>query len=84
MDSPLSKDAKLDLAHEWIALLITENRRLHTTLGLVDRFFGDVLANCSHEVYEANLNALIDDLGDLGEFLIAHAPKIKALADKTP
>ena len=84
MDSQLSKDARLDLAHEWIALLITENKRLHTTLGLVDRFFGDVLANCSHEVYETNLNALIDDLGDLGDFLIAHAPKIKALADKTP
>jgi hypothetical protein len=84
VDSQLSLKAKLDLAHEWVALLITENRRLHTTLGLVDRFFGDVLSNCSHEVYEANLNALTEDLGDLGEFLLAHAPKIKALADKTP
>jgi len=84
VDSPLSKDAKLDLAHEWIALLIQENKRLHTTLGLVNRFFGDVLANCSYEVYETNLNALIDDLGDLGDFLIGHAPKIKALADRTP
>ena len=84
MDSQLSKDARLDLAHEWIALLITENKRLHVTLGLVDRLFGDILANCSHEVYQANLDALIDDLGDLGDFLIAHAPKIKALADKTP
>lgn len=84
MDSQLNLKAKLDLAHEWVALLITENRRLHTTLGLVDRFFGDVLANCSHEVYEANLNALTEDLGDLGDFLLAHAPKIKALADKTP
>lgn len=83
MDS-LSSNAKLELAHEWIALLITENKRLHTSLGLVDRFFGDVLANCSFEVYQANLDALIDDLGDLGDFLIAHAPKIKALADKTP
>jgi len=80
----LSSNAKLELAHEWIALLITENKRLHTSLGLVDRFFGDVLANCSFEVYQANLDALIDDLGDLGDFLIAHAPKIKALADKTP
>jgi hypothetical protein len=42
------------------------------------------MANCSHEVYQANLDALIDDLGDLGDFLIAHAPKIKALADRTP
>lgn len=83
MDS-LSSNAKLELAHQWIALLITENKRLHATLGLVDRFFGDVLNNCSHEVYQCNLNALIDDLGDLGDFLIAHAPKIKALADKTP
>ena len=84
MDSKLSRDAKLELAHEWIALLITENKRLHTTLGLVDRFFGDILHNCSYEVYQTNLDALIDDLGDLGDFLIAHAPKIKALADKTP
>ena len=84
MDSQLSQNAKLELAHSWIALLIQENKRLHTSLGLVDRFFGDVLSNCSFELYETNLNALIDDLDDLGDFLIAHAPKIKALADKTP
>jgi hypothetical protein len=82
--SHLSTDARLDLAYEWIHLLIAENKRLHTSLGLVDRLLGDVLANCSFELYQANLDAVINDLGDLGDFLIAHAPKIKALADRTP
>jgi hypothetical protein len=73
---------KTDLAWAYIELLLTENSRLHKTIGLVDRFFGDVLANCSHEVYQANMNALTDDLEELGRFLDKHQRNIKLLADQ--
>jgi len=73
---------KADLAWAYIELLLTENSRLHKTIGLVDRFFGDVLANCSHEVYQANMNALTDDLEELGRFLDKHQRNIKLLADQ--
>ena len=73
---------KADLAWAYIELLLTENSRLHKTIGLVDRFFGDVLANCSHEVYQANMNALTDDLEELGTFLDKHQARIKLLADQ--
>jgi len=73
---------KTGLAWAYIELLLTENSRLHKTIGLVDRFFGDVLANCSHEVYQANMNALTDDLEELGRFLDKHQRNIKLLADQ--
>jgi hypothetical protein len=73
---------KTDLAWAYIELLLTENSRLHKTVGLVDRFFGDILANCSHEVYQANMNALTDDLEELGRFLDKHQRNIKLLADQ--
>lgn len=71
---------KTDLAWAYIELLITENSRLHRTIGLVDRFFGDVLANCSKEVYDANMEKLTEDLEKLGEFLAEHQVRIKALS----
>ena len=73
---------KTDLAWAYIELLLTENSRLHKTIGLVDRFFGDVLANCSKEVYEANMATLTEDLEDLGTFLDKHQRNIKLLADQ--
>jgi hypothetical protein len=48
----------------------------------VDRFFGDVLANCSREVYEANMATLTTDLEELGEFLAVHQTRIKALSSQ--
>lgn len=73
---------KTDLAWAYIELLLTENSRLHRTIGLVDRFFGDVLANCSKEVYEANMATLTEDLEDLGTFLDKHQYRIKLLAEQ--
>jgi hypothetical protein len=61
-------------------LLLTENSRLHQTIGKVDRLCGDILADCSREVYEANMVSLTDDLEDLGKFLEVHQEKIKLLA----
>jgi hypothetical protein len=73
---------KPELAWSYIELLLTENSRLHKTIGLVDRFFGDVLANCSREVYEANMATLTTDLEELGEFLAVHQTRIKALSNQ--
>jgi hypothetical protein len=61
-------------------LLLTENSRLHQTIGKVDRLCGDILADCSREVYEANMVSLTDDLEDLAKFLDVHQEKIKLLA----
>ena len=74
------KLTKTDLARAYIELLLTENSRLHRTIGLVDRFFGDVLANCSKEVYDANMEKLTEDLEELGEFLAVHQTRIAALS----
>jgi hypothetical protein len=71
---------KLNLAWAYIELLITENSRLHQTIGKVDRLCGDILADCSKEVYEANMNSLTEDLEDLGKFLDVHQQKIKLLS----
>ena len=71
---------KLNLAWAYIELLITENSRLHHTIGKVDRLCGDILADCSREVYEANMNDLTKDLEDLGNFLDVHQQKIKLLS----
>ena len=71
---------KLNLAWAYIELLITENSRLHQTIGKVDRLCGDILADCSREVYEANMNDLTADLEDLGKFLDVHQQKIKLLS----
>jgi len=76
------KPLKTDLAWAYIELLLTENSRLHKTIGLVDRFFGDVLANCSREVYEANMATLTEDLEELGEFLASHQARIAALSSQ--
>ena len=76
------KPLKTDLAWAYIELLLTENSRLHKTVGLVDRFFGDILANCSREVYETNMAALTEDLEGLGEFLAVHQARIKTLSDQ--
>lgn len=73
---------KTDLAWAYIELLLTENSRLHKTIGLVDRFFGDVLANCSKEVYEANMATLTEDLEELAVFLDKHQYRIKLLAEQ--
>jgi hypothetical protein len=48
----------------------------------VDRFFGDILANCSREVYEANMATLTEDLEELGEFLASHQARIAALSSQ--
>jgi len=48
----------------------------------VDRFFGDILANCSREVYETNMAALTEDLEGLGEFLAVHQARIAALSNQ--
>lgn len=71
---------RLNLAWAYIELLITENSRLHRTIGKVDRLCGDILADCSKEVYEANMNDLTQDLADLGGFLESHQEKIKLLS----
>ena len=71
---------KLNLAWAYIELLITENSRLHQTIGKVDRLCGDILADCSREVYEANMDDLTKDLEDLGNFLDVHQQKIKLLS----
>ncbi len=71
---------RLNLAWAYIELLITENSRLHQTIGKVDRLCGDILADCSREVYEANMNSLTEDLEDLGKFLDVHQQKIKLLS----
>ena len=71
---------KLTLAWAYIELIITENSRLHQTIGKVDRLCGDILADCSREVYEANMNDLTKDLEDLGNFLDVHQQKIKLLS----
>lgn len=71
---------RLNLAWAYIELLITENSRLHQTIGKVDRLCGDILADCSREVYEANMNDLTADLEDLGKFLDVHQQKIKLLS----
>ncbi len=74
------KSPRVDLAWAYIELLLTENSRLHQTIGKVDRLCGDILADCSREVYEANMNSLTEDLEDLGKFLEIHQEKIKLLA----
>jgi len=74
------KIQKPDLAWAYIELLLTENSRLHKTIGLVDRFFGDIMANCSREVYEANMANLTEDLEGLAQFLAIHQERIKALS----
>jgi hypothetical protein len=74
------KSPRVDLAWAYIELLLTENSRLHQTIGKVDRLCGDILADCSREVYEANMVSLTDDLEDLGKFLEVHQEKIKLLA----
>jgi hypothetical protein len=74
------KSPRVDLAWAYIELLLTENSRLHKTIGKVDRLCGDILADCSREVYEANMVSLTDDLEDLGKFLEVHQEKIKLLA----
>jgi hypothetical protein len=74
------KSPRVDLAWAYIELLLTENSRLHQTIGKVDRLCGDILADCSREVYEANMFSLTDDLEDLGKFLEVHQEKIKLLA----
>lgn len=73
---------RLGLAWAYIELLITENSRLHQTIGKVDRLCGDILNDCSKEVYEANMNSLTEDLEDLGKFLEVHQLKIKLLAEE--
>jgi hypothetical protein len=74
------KSPRVDLAWAYIELLLTENSRLHQTIGKVDRLCGDILADCSREVYEANMVSLTDDLEDLAKFLDVHQEKIKLLA----
>jgi hypothetical protein len=74
------KPPRVDIAWAYIELLLTENSRLHQTIGKVDRLCGDILADCSREVYEANMNSLTEDLEDLGKFLEIHQEKIKLLA----
>lgn len=76
------KKAKADLAWEYIELLILENSRLHKTISKVDRFFGDVLSNCSHEVYQANIDDMMADLEDLGKFIDRHQNMIRNLAER--
>lgn len=71
---------RLNLAWAYIELLLMENSRLHKTVGKVDRLCGDILADCSREVYEANMNDLTADLEDLGNFLDTHQQKIKLLS----
>ena len=71
---------KLNLAWAYIELLITENSRLHQTISKVDRLCGDILSDCSREVYEANMDDLTRDLEDLGNFLDVHQQKIKLLS----
>jgi len=74
------KSPRVDLAWAYIELLLIENSRLHQTIGKVDRLCGDILADCSREVYEANMNDLTTDLEDLGKFLDVHQEKLKLLA----
>ena len=74
------KSPRVDLAWAYIELLLTENSRLHQTIAKVDRLCGDILADCSREVYEANMVSLTDDLEDLAKFLEVHQEKIKLLA----
>ena len=74
------KSPRVDLAWAYIELLLTENSRLHQTIAKVDRLCGDILADCSREVYEANMVSLTDDLEDLAKFLDVHQEKIKILA----
>ena len=74
------KSPRVDLALAYIELLLIENSRLHQTIGKVDRLCGDILADCSREVYEANMNDLTTDLEDLGKFLDVHQEKLKLLA----
>lgn len=74
------KPPRVDIAWAYIELLLTENSRLHQTIGKLDRLCGDVLSDCSKEVYEANMNSLTEDLEDLGKFLEIHQEKIKLLA----
>ena len=71
---------RVDLAWAYIELLLTENSRLHQTIAKVDRLCGDILADCSREVYEANMVSLTDDLEDLAKFLDVHQEKLKLLA----
>ena len=73
---------RLGLAWAYIELLIAENSRLHRTIGKVDRLCGDILADCSKEVYEANMVNLTEDLEDLGKFLEVHQYKIKLLSEE--
>lgn len=74
--------SKTELAWEYIELLVLENSRLHRTIGKLDRFFGDILSNCSHEVYQANMDAMTADLEDLSNFLDLHQNRIRRLAEE--
>ena len=56
------------------------SQALKIDIGKVDRLCGDILSDCSREVYEANMNDLTKDLEDLGTFLEHHQEKIKLLA----
>ena len=76
------KRSKVELTWDYIELLILENSRLHKTIAKVDRFFGDVLANCSHEVYQANMDAMVNDLEELNEFIQRHQQQIARLAEE--
>jgi len=76
------KRSKTELAWEYIELLVLENSRLHRTIGKLDRFFGDVISNCSHEVYQANMDAMTADLEDLSKFLDRHQQRIRNLAEE--
>jgi hypothetical protein len=71
---------RIGLAEAYIDLLLTENSRLHLTIAKVDRLFGDILSDCSREVYEANMADMTADLEDLSKFLEIHQEKIKVLA----
>lgn len=76
------KRSKVELTWDYIELLILENSRLHKTISRVDRFFGDILANCSHEVYQANMDSMIEDLEDLNGFIERHQHRISRLAEE--
>ena len=78
--SPLPQNNRLGLAEAYIDLLLAENSRLHQTVNKVYRLFGDVMSDCSREVYEANMAGMTEDLDDLGNFLLLHQEKVKLLA----
>ena len=78
--SPPASNNRLGLAEAYIDLLLSENSRLHQTIGRVHRLFGDIMADCSREVYETNMAEVTADLENLGNFLDLQQEKIKILA----